>query len=81
MEVFEYDVARRRFPEGNLSRIFAIVGIQNLEGTEDEWIYKGRVVFGGDSIKDGKCEWAILEELGSAYLDVCMSCAPGVCGA
>ena len=39
--------------------------ICNFEGAEHEWIYKGRVVFGGDNIKDGKGEWAIFYELGS----------------
>ena len=61
----ELDEAKRRHPVGHFSRIFVIVGIKKIEGGEDDWIFKGRVVFGGDNIKDGRGEWAIFEELGS----------------
>ena len=64
-DVMELSEATRVHPDGHFSGIFAIVGNKNIDGSEDDWVYKGRVVFGGNNIKDGKGEWAIFEELGS----------------
>ena len=64
-EVYELDDARKLYPDGHFSRIFAIVGIKNIEGSDADFVFKGRIVLGGDNIKDDRRKWAIFEELGS----------------
>ena len=64
-EVYELHVAKAKCPKANCSKIFAILGIKNIELDESEWVYKGRVVFGGDQVRDSKGQWAIFDEGGS----------------
>ena len=66
----EYDMmelgdAKAKHLDAHFSRVFAIVGIKDFELEEQEWTYKGRIVLGGDDIKDGRGDWAIFEEAGS----------------
>ena len=61
----ELDKAKAKYPDGHFSRVFAIVGIKDYELAQEDWTYKGRIVLGGDDIKDGRGDWAIFEELGS----------------
>ena len=53
-DYMELDDAKKLFPDGHFSRIFAIAGIKDFEGDEDDLVFKGRIVFGGDNIKDGR---------------------------
>ena len=43
-----------------------IVGIKSAEVSDrSEWVWKGRIVFGGDQVRTGEGDWAVFEEVGS----------------
>ena len=58
--------ARRKYPDGNFSHCFGLIGINNAEVDDaSEWVWKGRIVFGGDQVRTGSGDWAIFEDVGS----------------
>ena len=62
----EAGAAKRKHPDGHFARCFPLVGIKNAESSDhSEWVWKGRIVFGGDLIRTGEGDWAVFEEVGS----------------
>ena len=65
-DVMEASAAKRKHPKGNFARCFPLVGIKNAESADkDEWVWKGRIVFGGDQVRTGEGDWAVFDEVGS----------------
>ena len=60
--------ARRHGTKAHAGRIFPIVAQRNSEVLDGhpEKLYKGRIVYGGDEVKDENSAAAIFEELSSS---------------
>ena len=63
-DVMWQEDAKRRYTNGNFARCFGFVGIKNAE-IEDaaELVWKGRIAFGGDSVRTGAGDWAVFEDV------------------
>ena len=62
----EAGAAKRKYPDGHFARCFPIIGFRNAECADVlEWVWKGRIVFGGDQVRTGEGDWAVFKEVGS----------------
>ena len=53
-------------PKENFACCFPLVEIKSAESVDrDEWVWKGRIVFGGDQVRIGEGDWAVFDEVGS----------------
>ena len=52
--VVEWSWVRENHPDAQVGNLSPLVGIKNSEGTEDEWKWKGRIVFGGHNIRSAQ---------------------------
>ena len=54
-DVMEAGAAKRKHPDGHFARCFPIIGLKNAECVDSlEWVWKGRIVFGGDQVRTGE---------------------------
>ena len=64
-KVMEAEKAKQMYEEVHFARLFSIVGIKHFELDPQFWKWKGRVVFGGDNVRNADGSWAVFDDVGT----------------